>query len=185
MPNSPSLGLALVSIFMAISLAAGTQFRVGGSGTWAVPNNNATIYNQWAEKNRFQIGDSIVFMYLPDEDSVLLVDADAYKSCNVSSHIDDFNDGNTVFSFTRSSDFYFISGNKDNCDKNEKLHVDVMANRQSNNSSLAPAPLPASPPPPPASEEPSMQPQPNKAASRVVGVMSMLVAAAGALSFAF
>lgn len=131
------------------------------------------------------LGCVIVFMYLPDEDSVLLVDADAYKSCNVSSHIDDFNDGNTVFSFTRSSDFYFISGNKDNCDKNEKLHVDVMANRQSNNSSLAPAPLPASPPPPPASEEPSMQPQPNKAASRVVGVMSMLVAAAGALSFAF
>ncbi|CAL9129542.1 unnamed protein product [Musa textilis] len=121
--------LILLSFFMLISIAAGTQFKVGGSNGWSVPDTNATSYSQWAEKNRFKIGDSLLFVYLPDEDSVLLVNADAYNSCNTSSFVDFFNDGNTVFTFTRSSHFYFISGKKDNCDKNEKLVVVVMADR--------------------------------------------------------
>ncbi|KAG6469293.1 early nodulin-like protein 1 [Zingiber officinale] len=182
MANS-SLCLVLASSFMVLSLAAGTQFKVGGSGRWSAPDNNAMTYNQWAEKNRFKIGDSIVFTYLPDEDSVLLVDDDVYKSCNTSSHIDQFNDGNTVFTFTHSGNFYFVSGVKDNCDKNEKLHVVVLGDR-TNKSSPAPAPLPASPPAEGATGEPS--PPPNAAAAKVVGVVSSLGAAAiAALSFTF
>ncbi|CAL9760899.1 unnamed protein product [Musa acuminata subsp. burmannicoides] len=124
--------LILLSFFILISIAAGTQFKVGGSNGWSVPDTNAMSYSQWAEKNRFKIGDSLLFAYLPDEDSVLLVDADAYNSCNTSSFVDFFNDGNTVFTFTRSGHFYFISGKKDNCDKNEKLVVVVMADRSNN-----------------------------------------------------
>ncbi|CAL9042760.1 early nodulin-like protein 9 isoform X2 [Musa acuminata AAA Group] len=180
--------LILLSFFMLISIAAGTQFKVGGSNGWSVPDSNAMSYNQWAEKNRFKISDSLLFVYLPDEDSVLLVDADAYNSCNTSSFVDFFNDGNTVFSFTRSGHFYFISGKKDNCDKNEKLVVVVMADR-SNSSSLAPAPLPASASPPPYGwvvEEPTAQPPPpNGASSRVVGMVSTIGAVLGALSYAF
>lgn len=123
------------------------------------------------------------FVYLPDEDSVFLVDGDAYKSCNTSSYIDQFNDGNTVFTFTHSGNFYFVSRVKDNCDKNEKLHVVVLGDR-SNKSSPAPAPLPASPPAEGAAEEPS--PPANAAAAKVVGVVSSLGAAAiAALSFTF
>ncbi|WOK91873.1 early nodulin-like protein 1 [Canna indica] len=184
-----SLFLFSLFLFMAVSLAAGTQFRVGGTGTWAIPDSNAMSYNQWAEKNRFQVGDSISFMYLPDKDSVLLVDADAYNSCNTSSHIDEFNDGNTVFTFARSGAFHFISGIKDNCDKNEKLVVVVMVDR-SNSSSLAPAAPPtsssSSPPPPPsegATGEPT--PTPNAASSKVVGVISTFGAILGALSYVF
>lgn len=48
----------LASISMVLSLAAGTQFEIGGSGTWDVPNDSAMSYDQWAEKHRFKIGDS-------------------------------------------------------------------------------------------------------------------------------
>ncbi|THU47969.1 hypothetical protein C4D60_Mb09t21280 [Musa balbisiana] len=186
---SNSVCLILLSFFMLISIAAGTQFKVGGSNGWSVPDTNAMSYSQWAEKNRFKIGDSLLFAYLPDEDSVLLVNADAYNSCNTSSFVDFFNDGNTVFTFTRSGHFYFISGKKDNCEKNEKLVVVVMADR-SNSSSLAPAPLPASASPPPpygwVVEEPTAQPPPpNGASSRVVGMVSTIGAVLGALSYAF
>ncbi|URE29493.1 early nodulin-like protein [Musa troglodytarum] len=181
--------LILLSFFMLISIAAGTQFKVGGSNGWSVPDTNAMSYSQWAAKNRFKIGDSLLFVYLPDEDSVLLVNADAYNSCNTSSFVDFFNDGNTVFTFTRSSHFYFISGKKDYCHKNEKLVVVVMADR-SNRSSLAPAPLPASasPPPPPYGgevEEPTAQPSPNGASSRVIGMVSTIGAVLGALPYVF
>lgn len=36
------------------------EFLIGGKGNWGTPTDNTTLnYNQWAEKNRFQIGDSI------------------------------------------------------------------------------------------------------------------------------
>ncbi|KAG1368256.1 early nodulin-like protein 3 [Cocos nucifera] len=131
-------------------MTAATQFKVGGPSGWAVPAPNAMPFNQWAEKNRFQIGDSLLFVYLPDQDSVVLVDANAYNSCDTSSFIDRFTDGNTVFTFTRSGPFYFISGKKENCQKNEKLVVVVMASRSNGTSPpSSPSPVSSAPPAPP------------------------------------
>ncbi|XP_008803204.2 early nodulin-like protein 1 [Phoenix dactylifera] len=142
-------GSVLLCFVLLASMAAAAQFKVGGSKGWAVPSPSAMSLNQWAEKTRFQIGDSLLFAYLPDQDSVLLVDANAYNSCDTSTFIDRFDDGNTVFTFTQSGPFYFISGNKENCQKNKKLAVVVMASR-GNGTSLAPSPSPVSSPSPPA-----------------------------------
>nr|XP_010923958.1 early nodulin-like protein 3 [Elaeis guineensis] len=176
--------LVLLCSVLLASMAAATQFKVGGSNGWAVPGPNAMSFNQWAEKKRFQIGDSLLFVYPPDQDSVVLVDANAYNSCDTSSFIDRFNDGNTVFTFTRSGPFYFISGNKENCQKNEKLVVVVMASR-SNATSLGPSPSP--PPPPsgvveivpslaPAGGESAIPSPPNGASVKAVGFVGTLVA---------
>jgi len=36
------------------------EFVVGGQKGWSVPSDpNANPYNQWAEKSRFQVGDSL------------------------------------------------------------------------------------------------------------------------------
>lgn len=36
------------------------QFQVGGRLGWREPEpNNTAFYTQWAERNRFQIGDSL------------------------------------------------------------------------------------------------------------------------------
>ncbi|KAG1347297.1 early nodulin-like protein 3 [Cocos nucifera] len=177
-----SHALVLLCFVLLASVVAATQFKVGGSKGWSVPDPNSMSFNQWAEKNRFQIGDSLLFVYLPDQDSVLLVDANAYNSCDTSS----FNDGNTVFTFTRSGSFYFIGGNKDDCQKNEKLVVVVMAS-SGNGTSLAPSPSPvssSSPPAPPSGVvEPvpqsapageSTPPPPNGASVKVVGFMGTL-----------
>ncbi|XP_039140689.1 early nodulin-like protein 3 [Dioscorea cayenensis subsp. rotundata] len=145
--------LQFLCLALLVSMAAATQFRVGGSKGWTVPTEpNATSYNHWAQSHRFQIGDSLLFVYPPDQDSVLLVDEAAYKTCNTSSHIDIFDDGNTVFTLTRSSTFYFISGNHENCLKNESLIVVVMASRSNATIAIAPSPPPSpslAPPPPP------------------------------------
>ncbi|KAJ0983219.1 hypothetical protein J5N97_011474 [Dioscorea zingiberensis] len=167
------------------------KFKVGGSKGWTVPTD-AMSYNQWAESNRFQIGDSLLFVYHPVQDSVLLVDEDAYKSCNTSSFIDVFDDGNTVFTLTHSGTFYFISGNHENCLKNESLVVVVMAER-TNASAPSPPPSPSvlAPPPPPPPESmvfaptispvaESTPPPPNGASSsRVMSFMSSFGALLG------
>lgn len=134
------------------------EFTVGGAQGWTVPaNSSANALNQWAEKSRFQIGDSVVFVYPPGQDSVLHVNQDDYNNCNDGSPIAKYVDGHTVFKFNQSGPFYFISGNKDNCHKNEKLVVVVMADR-SNQTSRAGSPPPSgnngtAPSPAPSGEE--------------------------------
>ncbi|XWS51924.1 hypothetical protein CRYUN_Cryun11dG0023700 [Craigia yunnanensis] len=130
--------------FMLLMIQKGyaREFEVN----WGLHNGtNTENYNQWAEKNRFQIGDSIVF-YIPNDDSVFHVTAEAYKNCSVESPISNHTDGHTVFSLSHSGPYYFISGNQDHCQKNEKLVVVVLADRI-NHSSNKNETNPLSPPP--------------------------------------
>ncbi|XP_052178678.1 early nodulin-like protein 1 [Diospyros lotus] len=143
------------------------QFKVGGAKGWAVPSDNGTIYQQWAENNRFQIGDSLLFVYRADEDSVLHVSKEDYSSCRTEAPIAKFSDGHTVFTVDHSGPFYFISGMGDHCHKNQKLVVVVLADRSNrsaagSNRTTAASPSPApsgssvmAPAPVPESEYPS------------------------------
>ncbi|KAI6690523.1 hypothetical protein NL676_027351 [Syzygium grande] len=141
------------------------EFTAGGAKGWTVPaDSSANALNEWAEKNRFQIGDSLVFVYPPSQDSVLYVNQDDYKNCNDASPIAKYVDGHTVFKFNQSGPFHFISGNKDNCHKNEKMVVVVMADRSNKTSgAVSPSPAPSgeeSPSPPAGTVEINPTPAP-------------------------
>ncbi|XP_058092869.1 early nodulin-like protein 9 [Magnolia sinica] len=123
-----AVGLFVLSMLVQSSDA--TEFKVGGANGWTVPaDSKAMTLNQWAEMKRFQTGDSLLFVYQADKDSVLQVTEDGYNNCNTASSIASFYDGNTSFKFNQPGSYYFISGHKDRCQKNEKLHVIVMADR--------------------------------------------------------
>uniref|UniRef100_A0A803Q7K3 Phytocyanin domain-containing protein n=1 Tax=Cannabis sativa TaxID=3483 RepID=A0A803Q7K3_CANSA len=51
-------GLAICLSLSLIPKSFATNFTIGSAAGWSV--SNAQSYNQWAETNRFQIGDSIV-----------------------------------------------------------------------------------------------------------------------------
>lgn len=59
-------------------------------------------------------------------DSVLLVERDAYEDCDVHNPILKFNDGNTVFEFDNSGFVYFISGKTSHCQAGQKMIIRVM-----------------------------------------------------------
>ncbi|XP_010509110.1 PREDICTED: early nodulin-like protein 3 [Camelina sativa] len=164
--NMTYRGFCLVCLLMIVNIAYAREFTVGGGKGWTVPSGSQ-VYGQWAEQSRFQIGDSLLFVYQPNQDSVLQVTRDAYDSCNTDSPTAKFADGKTSFTLNHSGPYYFISGNKDNCKKNEKLVVIVMADRSGNNnttSSSLPSPAPApsgdSAPSPPVSGTVEMSPAP-------------------------
>ncbi|XAR67475.1 hypothetical protein NMG60_11002248 [Bertholletia excelsa] len=132
------LGLFGLLMMMLVQKGCAFQFKVGGSGSWGVPSSSRISYNHWAEKNRFSVGDTILFEYTANQDSVLLVSKENYENCNTSAPEAEYHDGRTVFQFNRSGPFYFISGVKDNCVKGEKLVVVVLADRSgASTSSLA------------------------------------------------
>ncbi|XP_010267739.1 PREDICTED: early nodulin-like protein 1 [Nelumbo nucifera] len=161
--------LSIVGLLLLMLRVGATEFKVGGSKGWTVPTDpNAPSYNQWAEMHRFQIGDSLLFVYPPDNDSVLQVNKEDYTNCSTAQPISLFNDGHTSFKFNQSGPFYFISGSIENCLKNEKMVVVVMADRNnlsssSNSTELAPPPNSNETilaPPPPNSNETNLTPPP-------------------------
>ncbi|WVZ77793.1 hypothetical protein U9M48_025615 [Paspalum notatum var. saurae] len=153
MAKSSSCVLGLACFVVAVAAAGATQFTVGGANGWSVPAAGAEPFNTWAEKIRFQIGDSLLFVYPKDQDSVLLVEPADYNACNTSSYVKKFDDGDTVFTLDRSGPLFFISGVEANCRANEKLIVMVLASTGGGNGtgSGRGAPAPSAPAPPPAS----------------------------------
>ncbi|GAB4846194.1 hypothetical protein Ancab_025192 [Ancistrocladus abbreviatus] len=158
--------LGLFSLLLMMQMSAGYQFQVGGNSGWTVPSDNSSVYNQWAERMRFQIGDSLLFVYPKSSDSVERATKVEYDSCNTSSYIEKYTDGRTVFTFNQSGPYYFISGNRDNCLKNEKLAVVVLADRGKKNvPNPASPPSPSAPAPAPAAEQPPSPSIPSPAPS--------------------
>ncbi|WOK95052.1 early nodulin-like protein 1 [Canna indica] len=141
--NSHSLLCLLILAIFTSSEAK--DFLVGGNeNAWRVPPTTTDSLNQWAENNRFQVGDSLVWKYDAGKDSVLQVTREAYLSCNKSSPIAEHKDGATVVELRRSGAYYFISGAEGACEEGEKLIVVVLSDRHSLRAlGLAPAPAPA------------------------------------------
>ncbi|THU53566.1 hypothetical protein C4D60_Mb10t15780 [Musa balbisiana] len=164
-----STAIVLVGVVLGlVSSGWAYEFHVGGSHGWVEHHHEK--YNSWAERNRFQVNDTLLFKYKPGKDSVLLVTETAYKSCDVTSPIQSYTDGNTIFKFNRSGPFYFISGAAGHCNRGQRLIVVVLAIRHHKSHRLPPAavaPTPSTPGSPPPSSSAS-----GLAVSRVyLGVM--------------
>ncbi|KAL0301192.1 UNVERIFIED_CONTAM: Early nodulin-like protein 2 [Sesamum radiatum] len=138
-------GLLFLVVFFSgfIKFSFAYQFLVGGRQGWVV--NPSEDYNHWAERMRFQVNDTLLFKYEKGSDSVLLVNKDNYDNCNTGNPILKLDDGDSLFKLDRSGPFFFISGNKANCDQGQKLIIVVLAVRNR-------------PPPPPNAPVPSAAP---------------------------
>ncbi|KAJ6314246.1 hypothetical protein OIU78_017831 [Salix suchowensis] len=137
---------ALLACYLFTSSVAST-FDVGGKDGWVTTPSES--YSNWAERNRFQVNDSLVFKYNNGSDSVLLVTKDDYNSCNTTNPLKTMNSGSDVFQFDKSGPYFFISGNEDNCEKGQKLIVTVLS------AGTRRAPAPVSLPPALSPETPS------------------------------
>ncbi|XP_027927902.1 mavicyanin-like [Vigna unguiculata] len=132
------------------SVHASIHYHVGGSLGWHQPDpNNTEFYSQWAQRNRFQVGDALVFEY--QNDSVLSVEKLDYMNCDASNPITAFDNGKSTFNLDRPGDFYFISGNNEHCKNGQRLDVDVIHEHRFSSPppiSLPPQGLPPMAPPP-------------------------------------
>ncbi|KAM3295279.1 hypothetical protein ACQJBY_037893 [Aegilops geniculata] len=147
MAQGAGYGLGFACFALVAAMAGAAQFKVGGDSGWSVAGASKESYNTWAMKNRFQVGDTLVFVYPKDKDSVLVVQPADYNTCNTSSYDKKFADGNTAFALDRAGAFFFVSGVETNCRANEKLIVMVLAGRNGTGTAAAPAPATSSPPP--------------------------------------
>ncbi|RVW96213.1 hypothetical protein VitviT2T_016878 [Vitis vinifera] len=115
---------ALISLLFACSDAA--DYVVGGTeDAWKIPSSPGFPLTDWAKKQRFQIGDSLIFKYDGKVHSVLELTEGDYQNCTTSKPIKKFTDGNTKYELDRSGRFHFTGGTEEHCFNGQKLFVDV------------------------------------------------------------
>ncbi|XP_071712231.1 early nodulin-like protein 7 [Rutidosis leptorrhynchoides] len=118
---------SLVLIFFAIAIAtvAAKEFQVGGHVGWRIPvANESELYNVWASRRRFHIGDTLRFRY--DTDSVVTVDKYGFYHCDPTQPIDYSTNGDTLVKLNKPGNIYFISGNRKNCYEGQRMIVHVI-----------------------------------------------------------
>ncbi|KAM1258906.1 hypothetical protein ACFX13_039180 [Malus domestica] len=140
--------LALQLLMLIQSQVLCYQNKVGDLDSWGIPTSaNPQVYTKWSKYHQFKLGDSLLFLYPPSQDSVIQVTAQSYSSCNLKDPILYMNDGNSLFNFTTLGDFYFTSGEPGHCEKSQKLHISFLSgNGSADSPSSGPSSLDASAP---------------------------------------
>ncbi|XP_065848755.1 early nodulin-like protein 14 [Euphorbia lathyris] len=138
------LASSMVVLALLFSLSEAKDVLIGGkSDAWKIPNSQSDSLNKWAESSRFRVGDSLVWKYDSQKDSVLQVTKEAYVTCNVSNPIKEYKDGNSKVELDRSGPFYFISGAEGHCEKGQKVIVVVLSQRNKRITGISPAQAPS------------------------------------------
>ncbi|KAJ8764833.1 hypothetical protein K2173_010298 [Erythroxylum novogranatense] len=102
------------------------QYKVGDLNAWGIPTSgNPQIYTYWSKYHTLKIGDSILFLYPPSQDSVIQITEQSYNTCNLKDPILYMNNGNSLFNITTNGDFYFTSGVPGHCEKKQKVQISV------------------------------------------------------------
>ncbi|XVF53148.1 hypothetical protein PTKIN_Ptkin05aG0077000 [Pterospermum kingtungense] len=109
-------------------LCSQTQYKVGDLDAWGIPTSaNPQAYTKWSKYHAFKIGDSLLFLYPPSQDSVIQVTKQSYDSCNLKDPILYMNNGNSLFNITKPGEYFFTSGEPGHCEKKQKLYISVLS----------------------------------------------------------
>ncbi|KAL3500309.1 hypothetical protein ACH5RR_039402 [Cinchona calisaya] len=171
--SSSSTILVLCCLFFSFSEANRDLLAGGKTDSWKIPSSESDSLNKWAQRSRFIIGDTLVWNYDGSKDSVLLVNKRDYITCNTSSPIEAYNDGNTKVKLEHSGPYHFISGAEGHCEKGQKFLVVVLSEKHGRKF-ISPAPSPVE-------EFQGPAVAPTSSASRFKG--SLLMVAFGAVLF--
>ncbi|KAI3964656.1 hypothetical protein MKX01_020473 [Papaver californicum] len=164
--------------FLSSSTEASNNILVGGKNGWVT--NPPENYTSWASRNRFNVGDTLIFKYNKGQDSVLVVSKEDYDTCNTDNPQRSMNDGESKFTFDRSGPFYFVSGNQGSCQKGQKLYLVVITPKISSPPTPSP-PLGSSPSPtadvtatPPTAPVPSTPSKSSSTTNSIVWVSALV-----------
>ncbi|CAA0813120.1 Cupredoxin superfamily protein [Striga hermonthica] len=129
----------VIAIAAEKSLAA--THVVGGSQGW----EQSTDFDSWASSQTFKVGDELEFKYTSMH-SVVELNEDAYKKCDVGSPLNSFNDGDTKIKLNKAGTRYFACGTAGHCGGGMKVKITTVEASGSSSSSGPSASNPPSTP---------------------------------------
>ncbi|RRT49426.1 hypothetical protein B296_00050427, partial [Ensete ventricosum] len=137
-----SSALCIIMMATICSLVGATNlYRVGDAEGWREPDkNDAAMYDAWAGKYAFRVGDSLAFDY--KNDSVVRVSKRGYYHCNETGGGSASKDGSTVFLLDQPGFYYFVSGNVDHCKRGQRVMIEALDAQRPPPAASGPAPSP-------------------------------------------
>ncbi|KAM7273465.1 hypothetical protein ACFE04_028129 [Oxalis oulophora] len=132
------LMMMMMITFFHISSVRATVYFVGGPNGWTpmFDTNGLTLdYTEWQSPRTFQVGDTLVFHYRPNEDNLIQVTHQDFERCNLDSPINLYISGYTKIILDKVGHYYFLCGY--HCSQEQKLEIIVN-----------PSPFPTTAPPP-------------------------------------
>eukprot|EP00249_Psilotum_nudum_P027088 c34385_g1_i1 orf=358-927(-) len=116
------IGFVLVCSMVATQSSMTVQHVVGGDTGWS---NVGFNYTRWAASNIFYVGDTLLFNYIPLDHTVLQVEHESFRECNLSTPIKSYMDGKTDVPLKNAGSYYFVCGVGDHCLEGQKIEVQV------------------------------------------------------------
>ncbi|QHO51795.1 hypothetical protein HN51_020932 [Arachis hypogaea] len=141
--NNNNVVICAVLGMLAILQFAEAQTRhvVGGSEGWKIPSNDSE-YQDWANNQRFSLGDILVFDFTMNQHDVVEVPKDSYDICSPENAINTTMNSPANFILNKEGQFYYICSFGTHCIQGQKLSIIVPSS-----SSGAPSPQPSRSPP--------------------------------------
>ncbi|EFJ08073.1 hypothetical protein SELMODRAFT_429219 [Selaginella moellendorffii] len=145
--------LAIFPLLLAAALATlrsveSAEYVVGESAGWMIPSA-AVNYSAWALKHNYHPGDTLLFNYQQQGDSVLEVNRADFMNCIKTNPINHHSDGKTLIRISRPGPHWFISGVPGHCEQGQKFGIMATpaspGSRSSPSTPQAPSPTPSSP----------------------------------------
>ncbi|KAK8698660.1 hypothetical protein V6N13_114771 [Hibiscus sabdariffa] len=128
--------VSLAATAMVVQLAMSATHSVGGAnGGW----DTSTDVETWVASQKFSVGDNLLFQYTPNH-NVLEVSKADYDSCQTSSPLKTYSDGNTLVPLTSPGKRYFTCGTLGHCSQGMKIEINTLATSPSIPPSASPAP---------------------------------------------
>ncbi|KAJ7552495.1 hypothetical protein O6H91_06G057800 [Diphasiastrum complanatum] len=165
--------MLFLSFWAAVRSVLGREFVVGGQRGWTASLAGSNLnYSSWVLRHRYYVGDKLLFNYQAEMSSVLEVNRQHFDSCDVTSFLASYNDGQTQITLSNPGPHWFISGDASQCQQGQKFGIVVLARTHHHISHIEITPEASpqpSPVPPPII---AMAPTPTSAApSRTVSAM--------------
>ncbi|KAE8698480.1 Basic helix-loop-helix DNA-binding superfamily protein [Hibiscus syriacus] len=127
--------VCLAATAMLVQLVMTATYTVGGAnGGW----DSSTDLQSWVASQKFSVGDNLLFQYTPNHDVLEVTKAD-YDSCQASSPLRTYSDGNTVVPLTSPGKRYFICGTLGHCSQGMQIEINTLATSPSTPPSASPA----------------------------------------------
>lgn len=110
------------------NLATNIQHTVGDKSGWSIPTVS-NFYNDWASKQIFTVGDTLLFNFNSGFHDVAEVSKEGYEQCHINMTNSIIKDGPATINLTDCGDHYFICSFEGHCGFQMKLAINVSPQR--------------------------------------------------------
>ncbi|ERM93676.1 hypothetical protein AMTRI_Chr03g56560 [Amborella trichopoda] len=131
---------ALMAAVVLHGASAAVVHTLGGSTGWTVPPSSS-FYTTWANGQKFEMGDSLLFNFSTGAHNALEVSKSEYDACTANSPIQAYSTGPATVELSKTGTHYYLCSFGQHCISGQKVAVNVVSATTSPSPRSSPSPV--------------------------------------------